>query len=141
MENQQSKNLDQSENYAANPRKFGEAIKVCFQKYADFNGRASRSEYWYFQLFFYIVYFGTIILVVAFYFFAPLISALLAVLYIIFSFAVFLPALAVTVRRLHDIGQSGLWLLLIYPLCLILVGSIWLLAWLVMPSDLHDNGY
>ena len=141
MENQQSKNLDQSENYAANPRKFGEAIKVCFQKYVDFNGRASRSEYWYFQLFYLIVYIGTIIIGAAFAEVAPFISISVYVIYFIFIFAFFLPALAVTVRRFHDIGQSGLWLLLIYPLCLILVGSIWLLAWLVMTSDLHDNGY
>lgn len=141
MENQQSQNLDQSENYAAPPRTFGEAIKVCFQKYVDFNGRASRSEYWYFQLFYLIVYIGTLTLGAAFADVAPFISISVIVIYFIFIFAAFLPALAVTVRRFHDIGQSGLWLLLIYPLCLILVGSIWLLVWLVKPSDLHDNGY
>ena len=45
---------DEPASYAPPPREFGEAIKVCFQKYVDFNGRASRSEFG-FQLFYFIV--------------------------------------------------------------------------------------
>ena len=125
---------DEPASYAPPPREFGEAIKVCFQKYVDFNGRASRSEFWFFQLFYFIVYGGLLILTIG-------VSELFAILNGIFILAIFLPGLAVTVRRLHDIGQSGLWLLLIYPLCIIIVGYIWLLVWLVKPSDLNDNGF
>ena len=77
------------------PRTFGEAIQVCFEKYADFTGRASRSEFWWWQLF-------TILL--------GLVTSVVPVLNLIASLAVLVPGLAVSVRRLHDIGRSGWWL-------------------------------
>ena len=71
---------------------FVDAIKTCFSKYATFSGRATRSEYWWFLLFYMII---SII---------PLVQ--IAVL------ALIIPQLAVSWRRLHDIGKSGLWLFL-----------------------------
>ena len=87
-----------------------EAVRACFGKYADFSGRASRSEYWYFYLFFVIAYFAAGILgnVVN----APAI-ALLA------SIALFIPLLAVEVRRMHDTNRSG-WFVLVPIFSLIL---------------------
>jgi len=88
---------------AAPPRAFGEAIKVCFQKYATFKGRASRSEYWWFFLFCIILGFigGAL---------EGIMGNDGAVLSGIASLATFLPSLSVTVRRLHDTDRSGWWL-------------------------------
>ena len=108
------------------PRDFGESIKVCFEKYADFNGRASRSEFWFFVLFFYIIYIPLLFIP-----FAP----------ILWSVVCLVPSFAVTARRFHDVGQSGWWQALIVPLSFILVGLIWLIIWGVQQSDPHDNGY
>lgn len=87
---------------------FGEAISTCFRKYAVFSGRASRPEFWFFQLF------GLMVGV-------PAALADLAIfgagnqgiLNPIVSLALLLPNIAVAVRRLHDTDRSGAWLLLI----------------------------
>lgn len=84
---------------------FRKSIETCLSKYADFRGRASRSEYWYFVLF---------VIVVA------LIASVLDVLLSTFvvnalsSLALLLPNLSVVVRRLHDTGRSGYWVLAFY---------------------------
>ena len=88
------------------PMNFGESISSCFKKYATFEGRASRSEYWYFVLFYSVI--GALTE-----YFMPTISA-------IFVLAVFIPAAAVGCRRMHDVGRSG-WFQL-----LILINLIWL---------------
>jgi uncharacterized membrane protein YhaH (DUF805 family) len=72
---------------------FVESIKTCFSKYAEFNGRASRPEYWWFFLFFTI---GGIVT-----------SILSETISIIFYLGVLLPTIAVTTRRLHDTNRSG----------------------------------
>jgi|GEM_PF-2226462 len=71
---------------------FMTAVKTCFSKYADFNGRATRSEYWYFFLFQFIcgIVLGWI----------PIVGWLV-------SLALLVPQLAVAWRRLHDMGKSG----------------------------------
>src|SRR5437773_11466425 len=74
---------------------FQESVRVCFSKYADFSGRASRSEYWWFFLF--IVLVGT-----ATSFVSDYVSA-------IFLLATLLPSLAAATRRLHDTERSGWW--------------------------------
>jgi uncharacterized membrane protein YhaH (DUF805 family) len=84
---------------------FTDAIKTCFNKYADFSGRATRSEYWWFQLFFILVYLALGVL-------SGAISEMFAMLAIVFALGVFIPALAAGVRRLHDTDKSGWWLLL-----------------------------
>jgi len=83
------------------------AVKTCFRKYATFSGRASRSEYWFFCLFNCII--STILFGIALAINQESISLIFLCLTIVYSLIVFLPALAVTVRRLHDIGKSG-WL-------------------------------
>jgi uncharacterized membrane protein YhaH (DUF805 family) len=77
---------------------FQESIKVCFQKYADFNGNASRPEYWWFFLFLFIA--SAVLNVIS-----PIIST-------IFSLATFIPSIAVGARRLHETNRSGWWQLL-----------------------------
>ena len=78
---------------------FQDAVKLCFQKYADFNGRAARPEFWWFFLF---CLAGAVVL--------EFVSGGLSW---IFSLATLLPSLAVGSRRLHDTNKSG-WLQLIW---------------------------
>lgn len=73
------------------------------KKYAEFNGRARRSEYWYFFLF-------NVIFALVAGFIAGLIS--LPMLGMIYSLAVLVPGIAVAIRRMHDVGKSG-WFILI----------------------------
>jgi Protein of unknown function (DUF805) len=77
---------------------FTTAVRTCFQKYAVFTGTASRPEYWWFFLFYFVidvVLFATGLI---------LIRSLVALV-------MFLPSLAVGVRRMHDGGRSGWWIL------------------------------
>ena len=88
---------------------FIESVETCLKKYADFNGRASRSEYWWFFLFnFLIVTVGaiadTILLGTA--------SGSTGIIQILVTLGLLLPGLAVGARRLHDINKSGWWQLL-----------------------------
>lgn len=90
---------------AAPYRGFSEAISICLSKYATFSGRASRSEYWWFALFTGLIGVGTGAVDAVFFRgvpFEPLNT--LAVL------ALFLPSLAVGVRRMHDIDRTGWWI-------------------------------
>jgi uncharacterized membrane protein YhaH (DUF805 family) len=96
---------------------FQEAVRVCFAKYVDFEGEASRSEFWWFFLFTGVVSFAL-----------ALVSNKLSGL---FSLAVLVPFIAVTVRRLHDTNRSGWWVL------------IWILpvvGWLILVFLLVQEG-
>ncbi len=99
------------------------AVQTCLKKYADFSGRASRSEYWWFALAYFI---GTGILGTI----SETLSGLLAL-------GVLLPSLAVATRRLHDIGKSGWWQLI----ALTGIGIFLLLYWYVQPSSPESNEY
>lgn len=102
---------------------FGESISTCFKKYADFTGRATRSEYWWWVLFYALVSVGL-----------GLVSDILSGL---FALAVLVPSLAVAARRLHDLDRSGWWQLI----CLIpLIGLIVLIYWFVQPAK-EPNRY
>jgi uncharacterized membrane protein YhaH (DUF805 family) len=102
---------------------FQTAVKTCFSKYADFNGRASRSEYWWFVLA------EVIVLIIA--------SLIHQYVYGIAALAFLLPALAVGARRLHDIGKSGwLQLLMIIPIV-----NLVLIYFYVQPSQPQPNNY
>ena len=78
-------------------------LKVVRDNYANFNGRASRQEYWMFILFNMLFTFG-----------AGFLDGLLGLGFVatIYSLAVFVPSIAAAVRRMHDVGKSG-WFLLI----------------------------
>ncbi|MTI94746.1 MAG: DUF805 domain-containing protein [Firmicutes bacterium] len=100
------------------------------KKYADFNGRARRMEYWMFVLF------NVIFAIVA-----AIIDQLLGtymVIYVLYMLAVLIPGLAVFVRRLHDIGKSGWWFFIsLVPI----IGGIWLLILLLTDSQPGTNEY
>jgi uncharacterized membrane protein YhaH (DUF805 family) len=81
----------------------GNAISACMKKYATFSGRARRSEFWYFYLFYIIVY--AIGAVVGISIGSPNIMYL-------FILPFWLPTFAAAVRRMHDVGRSG-WFILV----------------------------
>lgn len=135
---------------------FGQAIQSVFSKYATFTGRASRSEYWWWALFTFIV--GFVFNLIG-----------IKILSGIVNLALFLPGLAVLVRRLHDINKSGWWAVLpclISGVCgglaacfalntenstlgiftgiagiVCLVICIVFIVWLCKPSQMEDNQY
>lgn len=103
---------------------FFTAVKTCFRKYADFTGRATRPEFWWFVLFIVLADFGT--------------YAVAHLLWLIFTLAVLLPRIAVAVRRLHDIDRSGWWLPIVF---VPLVGWIVLIVWYCQKSDPVANRF
>ena len=111
---------------------FTEAISSAFSKYADFSGRARRSEYWFFFLF-------QIFVSIAITIVGSLISADAAnYLNWIFSLATLVPNLSMSWRRLHDIGKSGaFYFFVLIPI----VGWIILLVWYCTDSQPGDNAY
>ena len=82
---------------------FTESLKICFGKYAKFDGRASRSEFWYFILFTFVYFFvaGFLLALTG----ASQASIDGAILFLLIP--IFMPSIAVAARRLHDINQSG----------------------------------
>ena len=103
---------------------FQESIKQCFQKYADFNGRAKRPEYWWFALFCFIV--------------ALMLDAASSGLSILFSLGTLLPSLAVGTRRLHDSNKSG-WFQLLWLVPIL--GWIPLIYFLAQEGEAQANQY
>ena len=113
--------------------------KVVLQNYANFSGRARRSEYWYFVL-------GQFVLIIPFYAIGmagllndnPAMSMFGIAVYGIIILGTFIPALAVAVRRLHDTNKSGWY----YFIGLIpFIGAIVLLVWFFTEGDRVTNQY
>lgn len=104
----------------------------CWQQYADFNGRARRKEYWMFCLFNFIISF--VIGVIAG------LTGMYELIYLsyIYGLAVFIPSLAVCIRRLHDVGKSGwMYLIVLIPI----IGVIWLIILFCTDSQYGPNEY
>ena len=124
---------------------FGRAIVICFRKYVDFSGRASRSEFWFWFLFCWLVQVAQNAVMAPFFihrigatphFSAPhgLVSNPLAFL----SLALLLPSLAVAVRRLHDTNRSGAWvvtyLVISVGLAILTIPLLFIAAFMDNPS-------
>lgn len=124
------------------------AYKSMFKKYAQFGGRSRRSEYWYAMLMNYII-------MIAFYLiiFVPITKGMInnylstgetifimvgAIIFFLYYLAILIPSLSMTVRRLHDIGKSGWWLLLSF---VPYIGSIILFIFSVLDSQPGANKY
>jgi uncharacterized membrane protein YhaH (DUF805 family) len=101
-----------------------------FNHYVDFNGRDTRKEFWMYELFNYI--FGT------FFYILSLFSHGLIILYFLWVLAAALPTIAIMVRRLHDIGKSGWWILIVF---IPIVGPIVLIVFLATPGNAESNKY
>jgi uncharacterized membrane protein YhaH (DUF805 family) len=110
--------------------------KVVFENYVNFNGRARRSEYWWFTLM------NTLIVILA-----TILDSTLGLnfeplpygyIYFLYLLAIILPSLAVAVRRLHDVGKSGwFYFIVLIPL----IGAIWLLVLFCTEGDSGENEY
>ena len=82
---------------------FAESLRTCFGKYAKFDGRASRSEFWYFALFCFIYFFVAGFLLG----YRGVSDAAFDGATLVLLIPIFIPSIAVAARRLHDINQSG----------------------------------
>jgi len=122
-----------------------EAIKICYSKYANFEGRASRSEYWYFTIYIYLTL-GLVSIL------TPALTSLevpFIIFLLIFGLGNFLPQIGAAVRRLHDINVSGWWLLLPVPFAFLPAGFKFVPAliniglWIAMmfPGNPNKNKY
>lgn len=111
---------------------FTESIKRCLiEKYADFNGRASKSEYWWFALFSVLVYIGVALLSGGALDEMGNMSGTATTMFLLVALALLLPSVAVAVRRLHDTDKSGwFYLVALIPY----VGWIILLVLLILPA-------
>ena len=122
---------------------FMDSVKsVLINNYANFSGRASRSEYWWFVLFTGLAGFctGFVDGVILFAMDVPLDSILwvFSPLVTLLQLAMFIPSLAVLVRRLHDIGKSGWW---VFALLIPCVGIILFIIWMVTDGEAAANAY
>lgn len=113
-----------------------EWYKKALSQWKDFDGRARRKEYWMFTLFnlIFIIAAGIIDRVTG------LANDLTGIgpVYVIYVVAMFIPSIAVAIRRLHDIGKPGWWLLLVI---IPVIGGLWLLYLMVQDSEPGDNQY
>ena len=116
---------------------FTDAVRnALMNNYVNFNGRASRSEYWWFVLFTTIVSFIATALDIA-----NGLTDLGFGLSMIVSLAIFLPSLGLIVRRLHDLGKSGWWVLLAIIPIVNFIGIFVILVFMVMEGEEHSNQY
>jgi uncharacterized membrane protein YhaH (DUF805 family) len=106
------------------------------KKYADFSGRARRREYWFFVLFNIIISVVLTVCDVALGTYSA--AASIGILTGIYTLAVLIPGIAVSVRRLHDTGRSGWWLLIVL---VPLIGAIVLLIFMLIDSQPGQNAY
>ena len=111
---------------------FKEAVtRALTVNYCNFNGRSSRSEYWWFCLFSIIV---SVVISIVFSFSQNTMTIISGLV----NLALLLPGLGLAVRRLHDINKSGWFILLaLIPL----VGAIILIVWFCQDSNPQDNAY
>jgi uncharacterized membrane protein YhaH (DUF805 family) len=106
------------------------------RKYAEFNGRASRQEYWFFLLFNILI--SALLATVDFFTGTLNVQSGVGLLSGLYSLAVLIPGIAVTIRRLHDTGRSGWWMFIsLIPI----IGGIVMLIFMVQDSTPGDNEY
>ncbi len=126
-----------------NMMSFENAIRTVVEdKYFDFSGRASRSEYWWMQLGLIGLQIGMVIVFTIMGLILGEAGALLGMgLLVLLGLALLLPMLGVTVRRLHDGGRSGWWFLLALIPIVNFIGAWVILVFLIMDGQPGDNQY
>ena len=117
------------------PVGFGDAIAEAFRNMFNYQGRASRSAYWWFALFQVLAWVGVLIL--AFIFAAVHVPAVSILLYVAAVIGSILVGLPLTVRRLHDTDRSGFW----YLIALVPFGGIVLLVFTLLEGTPGPNRY
>lgn len=106
--------------------------QVVLENYANFSGRARRAEYWWFVLANLVVYIALSLII------GGVSEGLGSLLSLVYYLGVLVPSIAVSVRRLHDVGKSGWFLLLaLIPI----VGAIILIVWAATDSQRGSNQY
>ncbi|WP_275788177.1 DUF805 domain-containing protein [Pararhizobium gei] len=110
---------------------FTQAVRSAFGNYATFSGRASRSAFWWFQLFCILTIPLPLFIDLTWFSGLPVFQA-------IFELPLVVPALALSVRRLHDIDRSGWWLLLVL---IPILGWIPLFYFTIQPSQESSNRF
>ena len=113
---------------------FQTSVKTCFKKYADFSGRALRSEFWWFVLFSLL---GGIVSVIIDVMILGYSIESNGPINLIFTVALILPGIAVTARRLHDINKSGWWQLIE----LTIIGILLIIIWNATEGEKKKNIY
>ena len=113
---------------------FQTSIKTCFNKYADFSGRALRSEFWFFCLFGLL---GGIITAIIDVMVLGYSAESYGPINLIFTVAIILPSIAVTTRRLHDMNKSGWWQLIE----LTIIGILLIIIWCATEGENKKNKY
>lgn len=113
---------------------FSRAVRMAFDSYCRFQGRSSRSEYWWWVLFVAILSFCIGIIEGILGFSMTAVQTTSGIL----SLVLLLPGLGLSVRRLHDIGKSGWWILLGF---IPVVGAIILITWFARNSEMTENRY
>ena len=112
-------------------------IDVLKNKYAEFNGRENRRNYWMYVLCVFLISIALGILVSIFQNIGVL-SGLFTLVSSVFSLAILVPGLAISVRRLHDIGKDWPW---IFIVLIPIVGSIWFIILMATDSQAFDNQF
>lgn len=113
---------------------FGQAFALGFENFANFDGRATRGEYWWLYLGVLLLYWG-----------ASVVGAILfgagsdgwLMMYGLVVLVLMVPSLSSQVRRLHDTGRSGWWVLLVFTI----IGIIPLIVWLASEGEAGPNAY
>ena len=113
---------------------FQTSVKTCFKKYADFSGRALRSEFWWFVLF---VSLGSIVVTIIDIMILGYPIEVNGPMYLIFGVAVIIPSIAVTARRLHDVNRSGWWQLIYFTI----IGILLIVVWNITEGEKKKNIY
>jgi uncharacterized membrane protein YhaH (DUF805 family) len=119
---------------------FGEAVRTCWSKYGDFDGRAARAEFWWWVLFVAVVQIvasAVLGLGLALFQNAGFLQWLLVLVFMVIVLAFILPSIAVSVRRLHDRDLSGWWYLLVF----VPFGNLVLFIWYVLPGTTGPNRF
>ncbi|GHT90439.1 aminopeptidase [Betaproteobacteria bacterium] len=116
-------------------------LSILKTKYADFEGRAGREEFWMYTLFVILVFIPLSIVAAIAFAISNILGILLFGVLVLAAIGLFVPSLAISVRRLHDTGRSGWW----YLICVIpivnWVGSIVLLVFYCLDSQPDENQY
>ena len=120
---------------------FGEAVRLFFKNYTNFQGRSRRAEYWWPMLMYVIVYVAFLLISgigSAMGDLGVILIAIAGLAYVVFGIAIIVPMFAVTFRRLHDTDKSAWWMLISF---IPLVGGIVLLIFTVMEGTKGTNKY
>jgi uncharacterized membrane protein YhaH (DUF805 family) len=114
-----------------------EYVRLALRRYADFQGRSRRAEYWWFALAMALFDVAARVLVEMFKN-VPLLNILVGLAIVVAALALIVPSLAVSFRRLHDTDRSAWWLLLV---CIPIIGVIVVLVFMVLPGTVGPNRF